>query len=215
MVVVAAMGLVTAMKNPSVACVMLVNGRPEMTARARKAYQSQTYTNKTLVEFKSGSGRTIGELRNTANAFAAGSDIIIHWDSDDWSYPKRIEEQVYLLQTTGAACVGYRSMLFWDEVHRQAWEYQFIGAQSYALGTSMCYWRDAWLGNKFPDQSEGCDDLYYSGRVKIYAEDAITGPPRMIASIHGGNTCSRIDRNAKEWKRSPEWDSYCKEKMKL
>jgi hypothetical protein len=68
---------------------------------------------------------TIGELRNLAitqagNVFSAhlGGDIICHWDSDDWSHANRIAEQVALLQSSGAECVGYNEMLFWDERSR-------------------------------------------------------------------------------------------------
>jgi hypothetical protein len=44
--------------------------------------------------------------------------------------------------------------------------------------------------------------------------------PRLVASIHGGNTMSYdlegiIARGSREWRRVPEWDSYCREKMAL
>ena len=41
------------------------------------------------------------------------ADIIVHFDDDDWSHPKRIAEQVALLQSSGADVVGYNEMLFW------------------------------------------------------------------------------------------------------
>ena len=37
----------------------------------------------------------------------------------------------------------------------------------------------------------------------------------MIASIHGGNTSSTIQPTHQQFKRTPEWDEYCREKMKL
>ncbi len=265
------------MIQPTVACVMLANGRPEMVMRAVESFRAQTYPAGLMV-FDSGGGlepcgigahvyaaslhqgKSIGALRNAANELCTGSDIICHWDSDDWSHPNRIAEQVALLQSSGAECVGYNEMLFWRESHHdyidpfapgaksfvptemdpEAWLYCAGGcsalATNYAIGTSMCYWRKTWEQFPFPDYSPGCDDLYWSsgdekkGRRAVKIE-AVSGwgfntmvqgephVPRMIAAIHGGNTCAKIDstsRGGKEvWTRVPEWDAYCREAMKL
>jgi hypothetical protein len=58
-------------------------------------------------------GSSIGALRNAANELCAGTDIIAHWDSDDWSHPYRLAEQVNLLQASQADAVGYHDMLMW------------------------------------------------------------------------------------------------------
>ncbi len=279
------------MSNPTVAAVMLANGRPDMVRRAVKSFRAQTYESKELVVFDNGGGlapcgtgahifaasafggSSIGKLRNAANHACTGADIICHFDSDDWSHPNRIAEQVALLQSTGAECVGYNEMLFWadaPQVHfvgmtpagvscacgnryprtygrcnkcetyppdAEAWLYRAGGckplATNYAIGTSMCYWRKTWEQFPFPDHSPGCDDLYWSagdekkGRraVKIEAISAYPGNnsgiarPRMIASIHAGNTVAKIDSTSKGgkevWTRVPEWDAYCREAMKL
>src|SRR5437016_6127466 len=72
------------MSNPSVAAVMLVNGRPEMTARAVRSFDAQTYDARQLMIYDTTPGgpsgghdggniyhlwggdkvRSIGELRN-------------------------------------------------------------------------------------------------------------------------------------------------------
>ncbi len=251
-----------------------------MVRRAVNCFHSQTYENKQLLILGDGfekykdqgvdvwplSGfekpRSIGALRNLANGLSEG-DILAHFDSDDWSHPNRVAEQVSLLTSSrpkcgcsqalnvtgrcphgnelGAECVGYSEMLFWDERHyvarvrprgfdescegyvNEAWIYRST-MQNYALGTSMCYWSDTWRrGNAFPDRSEGCDDLYWStgNRVKItsvsaFQEDAgIFHHPKMIASIHGGNTCAKLDPGKKEWTRVPVCDVYCRERMQL
>jgi hypothetical protein len=45
------------------------------------------------------------------------------------------------------------------------------------------------------------------GLVFAVRADRMTEPePRMIATIHGANTCGKIEPAAKEWKRVPEWD---------
>ena len=53
---------------------------------------------------------------------------------------------------------------------------------------------------------------YYPGEVpanlKLPDES-----PRMIASIHGGNTCAAIKPGV-EWTRVLDWDAYCRKEMK-
>jgi hypothetical protein len=161
----------------TVCCVMLVNGREAMVRRAVKAFQAQTYSAKRLLIWDTGeltqdldsTGEgdgevvhipaaayrmpvpTIGALRNEAIAFWTEYPIILHWDSDDWSHPNRIAEQVALLQSSGKQCVGYRDMLFWDTTPGQfcsAWLYT-NPLQKYCLGTSFCYWREAWERRPF------------------------------------------------------------------
>ena len=115
---------------------MLTRDRPELAKKAVECFRSQTYAAKRilvadnsmcpealdglLVDIPVGYAwscgtyaRTIGAMRNQANAVARAADIIVHWDDDDWSHPNRIAEQVALLQASGADCVGYNEMLFW------------------------------------------------------------------------------------------------------
>jgi hypothetical protein len=104
-------------------------------------------------------------------------DIILHWDSDDWSHPNRIAEQVALLESSGKQCVGYRDMLFWrlcpgcwtgnswlplcpkccphcKGLGGEAWLYA-NRQPTYCLGTSLCYWRSVWEAKPFPDLPKG------------------------------------------------------------
>ena len=128
--------------QPSVAAILLTANRPEMTARAVKSFESQTYENKRLLVYNTGyaptnmsvtsemfecwnppgpiTPKTIGSLRNAANGLFATTesylpDILIHFDSDDVSHATRIAEQVDLLQSSGADVCGYNEVLFWRE----------------------------------------------------------------------------------------------------
>ena len=121
------------MSKPTVCAVMLVNGRPEMVARAIRSFRAQTYERKWLLLWDStpeliccdqtehdgvyhvpaADAGSIGALRNEANGFWNKYPIIAHWDSDDWSHPQRLTEQVELLARSGKECVGYNQMLFW------------------------------------------------------------------------------------------------------
>lgn len=170
--------------------------------------------------------------------------IIVHWDDDDWSHPNRIAEQVALLQSSGADLVGYRELLFWDTrqapdggEHRAskeaavittgsnpvAWLYQSHRAD-HVLGTSFCYWRRTWERKKFADLPKGPaatgEDWTFLQGLKVASETAIAADsagPRMIASIHPGNSSQAYDpeNHPREWRRAPEWDEYCRERMTL
>lgn len=214
----------------------------------------QNFTDYSIAYHRSASGgrraaatriSTIGELRNLANGWCAAdgnSDILVHWDDDDWSHPTRIAEQVALLQASGADCVGYREMLFWRDVQRpsrlappanirQAWLY-YNPLPSYALGTSLCYWRKAWEQRPFEATSLGEDARFVAGLKCVgvssvsaweyHAAQPTSMPlvtqansfgPRMIARIHGGNTATGYTEQnfrMQEWKRVLEWDAHCR-----
>lgn len=173
------------------------------------------------------------------------ADIFLHWDDDDYSHPSRIAEQVAFLQSSGADAVGYGEMIFWDSrvgsqgcsccgttpcsVHPvgeggEAWIYRGQNP-SYCLGTSLAYWRKTWERKPFPDLMTA-EDLVWQTGLKMQAVSSIQasvdyvastriGAPRMIASIHSGNTGSEIKPREREWRRAPQWDSYCAEVMKL
>lgn len=128
--------------QPRVVCVMLANGRQEMVNRAVRGFLNQTYENRHLLIFNSGSsivwptdpmisavnykcGESIGQLRNRANQQACnpgegiadiggiGAEVLCHFDSDDLSLPGRLNDQVAYLQASGAEAVGYSEMIFW------------------------------------------------------------------------------------------------------
>ena len=122
----------------------------------------------------------------------------------------------------------------------EAWLYNNPNP-GYALGTSLCYKRTVWEKKPFPATSYG-EDLQFITGLKCVGRSSLIrglmpieyGPttgeympapmnagPRMIARIHAGNTSTvyrpelmaAIERQGGEWKRSPEWDSYCRATM--
>lgn len=231
------------MSQPRVCAVMLVDGRPEMVYRAVESFGRQTYANAYLLAYDSGTpayplidyhhpsldsrhvettrlvNDTIGSLRNRANCHTDG-DIIVHWDSDDWSAPERIAEQVALLQTNKHEAVGYSDMLFWDTRVNEAWLY--TGSPRYMLGTSLCYWRNAWKRKPFPAVNQGEDTQWQmglqsysvtSGKLIDVGFGATDRAPRMVCSIHGDNISSHVDQRSTQWRRLPKWDEHCKQVM--
>lgn len=235
------------MPEPLVCAVMLVDGRWPMVKRAMAAFQHQTYQRRKMFVLNTGAedvsdligdahyewrkrpaGARIGTLRNIANALTR-ADILIHWDSDDWSHPERIAQQVALLQASGDVdAVGYNEMLFWREaVHYpecghvpgdcghyhpgQAWRY--TGS---ILGTSLCYWRDAWSEQAFSGRMDHGEDSEWLTRVKSVAAPSICAKSAlMVAAIHAGNAGnsayipSEMANYPAHWSRVAEWDPYC------
>lgn len=242
----------------TVCCVMLANGREAMVERAVRAFQAQTHEAKKLVIWDTGeprsphksepnvlhcyprgNGDTIGALRNAANSAVASFnvDIICHFDSDDWSHPNRIAEQVALLESSGKQAVGYRDMLFWNTAHRSQQPFEYDDGEAwlyvnpnerYCLGTSLCYWRSVWEAKPFPDlpkarggtgeDTQWLQGLDSFGVASFHDMTPSLGiAPRMIASIHGANTMlyDAQTLSAPNFKRVPEWDAHCREVMAL
>lgn len=270
------------MSEPLVACVLLTADREEMTARAIHCFQEQTYGNRWLYIYDSGrvpcvealpdgypeyriryhrtlpNGRTVGALRNDANElnFDLGPDLFAHFDSDDWSHPQRLAEQVALIESDPTLdAVGYSDMLFWSEAHKwggcrqggnpaetESYEYVrycetcgqedtcedslppcvgeawlYTSTSSYLLGTSLLYRRAAWERKPFEHVNQGEDRRWLAGlRTKgASSTDHLTVNPRMVASIHGGNTSSRIEPSSENWLRVQAFDSYCRSVMTM
>jgi O-antigen biosynthesis protein len=131
--------------------------------------------------------RTIGEKRNVGCGFATG-EVICHWDDDDWSEPKRLEDQITRLVVTNAAVTGYHSMRFTDG--SKWWKYE--GQKVYALGTSLCYRKAWWERHQFPAKNVGEDNAFVSlasAENQLVSADA---GAMMWASIHVGNTSPRM-----------------------
>lgn len=256
------------MSDVRVCCISLTADRQQFTDRAVKCFLSQTYTGsmdmlifdtgaepyeweKPLTYFEPGirhllpvvatgfRGQSIGALRNAALGLVMRSaDIIVHWDSDDWSAPTRIAEQVEMLIQSKADAVGYNEMLMWKRTPMNIYEEDFLsgartlhqyedgeawlythGSRNYLIGTSLCYWRRTWQAKPFPDRNTGEDTEWQKGLktagCSSLAYQDLLASPRLIAEIHGANTCLTIEPRSEQWKRVPEWDARLRETMKL
>ena len=114
-------------------------------------------------------------------------------------------------------------------------------------GSTLCYWRKTWESKHFPHlpergnpQSQG-EDIAWQAGLKVVAISSVNEfvylhpdgtfagvwdqsveyddtEPRIIASIHGGNTMAFGYANVghvEEFKRAAIWDDYCERVMKL
>lgn len=119
-----------------------------------------------------------------------------------------------------------------DLLGGEAWLYK--APHFTAPGTSLAYWRKTWEMKPFPDmpnnkQSTGEDVQWLKGMnlatvsslaVKDWEMGKSDLLPRLIASIHGGNTMSydlegMIARGSREWRRTPELDEFCRSRMRI
>ena len=234
------------MRQPTVSAICLTADRQAYTDRAVQCFLSQTYENAWLLIYDTGKkpysldrlatsriiiakegaemSGTIGKLRNQAHSLITDSEVLIHWDSDDWSAPHRIEEQVRLLQASNADIVGYNDLLFWDSVKSEAWMWRHADHKS-PVGTSLCYWRKYWETHPFTGTSAGEDRLFTLGQrtsactsLQSYGDNPDqqgSWRPMLVAELHGGNTHAKVTPEALEWKRETGWDGRLKELMKL
>jgi glycosyltransferase involved in cell wall biosynthesis len=243
------------MTNPSVCCICLTADRQRLTDRAVKCFLRRTYTASHLLIYDTGEkpykrhvfavsdshmvttvynpssrGRKIGQLRNEAIDMVK-ADIIVTWDSDDWSGPERLLTQVSSLREHPAT--GYHNLLFADarpnKIGVQAWDYDYKrfqgkGEVEYAVGTSLAFWRETWEKHPY-SETHAHEDPEFCKRVKVHTVNGVglvsdRPGPHIIAEVHGGNNSSSyaVFDNHKsyvnpEWRRAPEWDDYCRERL--
>lgn len=192
-----------------VSAIMPARGRSALAAKAIISYLTQTYKNKELIIIDdddepafengfqfggsinyyrySGEWRNIPQKRNALCERATG-DIIMHFDSDDWSSPDRMEDQVSRLVAGGGAIqvTGYHSMLFWEEPANRAWQYRGPWP-TFALGTTLAYFPSWWKNNKFPEDRPTCEDNAFVKAARSVILSTNAGQ-LMVARAHRENT---------------------------
>lgn len=195
---------------PTVAAMLITRGRQQWAAQALACFQAQTYEPKALLVLDDADDPsfptppdypnvrygllekrlTIPEKRNMA-AEMIKSEVICHWDSDDWNAPTRIADQVKLLSESGKAVCGFHSLLFFDEASRRAFKY--IGDHKYAVGTSLMYLTSWQQDHPFRPGSGtptwGEDNEFVDDARKRDQLIAVDGGALAVARIHNENTC--------------------------
>lgn len=195
------------MSAPLVSAIMPTRGRRALVTAAVECFIRQDWPNKELVVVddpedpigdllptghriaycQNAKVHSIGYKRNQACSIASG-EYIVHFDSDDWSGPQRISEQVRALRQSSRPATGYNTLPFaWDEGWR-AWLY--LGRQGYACGTSLCYLRAYWAGHRFKDVQIGEDNEFIRGLGERFL--SLSGRS-IVARVHGGATCPKIE----------------------
>lgn len=243
------------MSEPTVCCLLLTADRQRFTDRAVCCFRQQDFTGAHLLIYDTGAkpyeatdlspgitlvynpssrGKKIGALRNEAIDMVK-ADVIVQWDSDDWSAANRVASQLKDLQ--GHAATGFHNLLFLDtraalgDSIARAWEYDYHRYGAYGLnqrehvpGSSLMYWRETWKRHPFVENVRHGEEVIFCNSVPVHAVNGVGVPgvdePLLIAEIHEGHTSGAYDvfvrqrsRENPEWRRAPEWDEYARRKL--
>lgn len=189
---------------------MPTRNRAAYVGRAVESYSTQTYPNRELIIVDNGQDgtehllpqdptihysqvegtKTTGEMRNLCVERSSG-EIICHFDSDDWSAPGRVADQVARLGATGIV-TGYSSMYFYDE--RDGKCYLWAKEGKFALGTSLCYRRSWWMTHPFQLMNVGEDFRFFQSALREANNLVITDPCAkwMVARVHDQQTSKKL-----------------------
>jgi len=193
---------------PLVSCLCVTRARPGLLRRAVECFRAQTHPNRELVvvwesddgatrgyvstlddpgirsvEVPATPKRSLGALRNLAVAEARGA-LVAQWDDDDWYAPRRLEEQVRVLEESGlAACVLERWTIY-DAITQQA----YLSA------------RRAWEGSlvaekgampSYADVPRGEDTAAIARLMEDARTTSLDRPDLYVYTYHGANTWAR------------------------
>jgi len=192
---------------------MPTRGRCDYAAQAVECFLAQTYENRELVilddfdmpSFQKGISHPLIRYYQTENIvfnipvkrnrvnWLANGEYIIHFDSDDYSHPDRIAQQVEHLESSGKAAVGFHTLLFHEPSTGLNFEYR--ARTNYALGTSLCYRKWWWELNKFPENKPvGSDNHFVFAASAAKQLECVPGGSMIVARIHDDNTSKKHNR---------------------
>lgn len=212
------------MDAPLVSAILPTRGRVALAQRALDCWHAQTWPNKELIIYddkedksfkdpnKAGShggtdrriryypvpGRlTIGEKRNLCCTRSEG-EYIVHFDSDDWSAPDRISDQMARILAGNKAVTGYHHLLFTSNDTNRWWRFEgpvfnnIPKGRFGVFGTSLLYRRDWWKKHRFVAGPQNFSNYEDGAFVKaaIQEDQLLEAPARdwMVARVHSDNS---------------------------
>ncbi len=196
---------------PLITCIMPTRGRPKLAPMAVDCWLSQSYPNKELLILDDGDDPSFPEnwiapagVTRTVTAGTirysipeklnmlcemANGDIICRFDSDDWSAPGRITDQVQRLLDSGLSVCGYHSMIFVDESGNCR---KYVNDRSYALGTSLMFKKDFWKEHPFNVKHRvGSDNFFVTDAREARQLSSADPVELMFARAHDSNTSEK------------------------
>jgi glycosyltransferase involved in cell wall biosynthesis len=199
-----------------ISAIMPTRGRPEWAAQAVECFRRQTFPHRELIILDDHEEPSFEDdaflhddaihysrlhrrwnipvKRNMAVRLAVGA-WVAHWDSDDWSAPDRMDDQIVRLQRSQKAVTGYSSMYFWDEQTSQA--FQYTGPPHFAIGTSLCYQKAWWRLHPFQERLMVEEDNAFVLEAARANELVVAeAGALMVARAHAGNTSAKVMHRA-------------------
>lgn len=196
---------------------MPTRGRREFAQKAVQSFLAQTYSDKELVILDDGDDPSfpdgisdsliqyerlqnrlnIPRKRNACCEMAKGA-FICHFDSDDYSAPTRIANQLEYLKNSTYDMAGFRELYLWDCESEQAYKYR--SPRTYHIvGTSLMYRRVYWHNYPFRVDRDVCsDNEFISHGTKAQA----SGLGLIVARIHGESTQANVKDSIYNYLRS-------------
>lgn len=203
-----------------ISCIMPTADRRAVVPEAIRQFLAQDYPNRELIVVDDGvdsiadlippdpairycrlsAKLSLGTKRNLAVEMARGG-VILQWDDDDWRSTRWMRSQVTTLMSERADICGLDRVLFYDRESRRGWRYVYDGRQPWVAGGTLCYLRDHWRVNRFPDLNVGEDNAFIWSRQP---KRLVVNPQsdQFVAAIHPGNTSPRDTAN-RRWHRVP------------
>lgn len=196
---------------PRASCIMPTYNRRTFIGKAIEYFLRQDYPKRELVIVDDGEDSVrdlvpknphiryiylnkktpVGAKRNLA-CEEAKSNIILHWDDDDWIAHWRISYQVRTLLKEHADICGLEKIIFYDAKDRQSWLYLYPQrGKPWVYGGTLCYTKKYWEKNPFPEIDVG-EDNYFVWGSPLKKITILQDPTFYIALIHPGNTSSKM-----------------------
>ena len=218
-------------ETPRVTCVMVTRDRPEFALKSIECFNRQDYLERELLIIDDGEdslehrlqldedGLVVGDSRiryvrlthptsigakRNHGCQQAQSDIIVHWDDDDWMASWRLGYQVRSLIEYNAAVCGLDKLYFYEPERDQAWQYVYPDrARFWVAGATLCYLKSFWRQNPFPNINVGEDTRFvWSGDARRMV--ALQDASFYVAMIHPGNTSRKRTSDPRYHPMAPE-----------
>lgn len=187
--------------NPLVSVLLCTHNSRPMVPIAIKSYLTQDWPNLELVVVDDGEepiddlvldipngryilhgARNLAEKRNVG-VNAARGEYIVHFDSDDWSGPHRVTDQIEALKAQDAKVVGY-SQAFWYDTREKIAAYPKCGL----WGASLAYERQWAIDHPWKEDCDSVEDGWFLRDAYRGCKVAqIDGGENFVALAHGGN----------------------------
>jgi glycosyltransferase involved in cell wall biosynthesis len=188
-----------------VSVLLCTSNRRHLIGMALDSYRLQTYEPKQLVVVDDGDdsiydlvadidncnymfypATSLSQKRNVGIREAKG-ELICHFDSDDWSAPKRLWNQVETLLQHNAEMVGYHTAYFWDEIERRASCYR-NGTPNYSWGPCLMYRKQFAIEHPWPeDAMTNEDENFVAVAQKQKVIVATDGRGQIVVRLHSQN----------------------------
>lgn len=130
----------------------------------------------------------LGAKRNKLNSIAKG-DIIVWFDDDDYYFPTRIEETVYLLNNSHQSLIGCKYTLLYDSFKSKK-IYKINHKTNYTQNNILAYKKEYLQSHSYNDRDNYDEEKYFTNE---FSEKAIMieGKKLCIHIAHKYNTVSK------------------------